>query len=485
MIKFMPTRIIVTNYENDAVSIEKSLSVWDKNRFRYTFSAYEYDEVNKTIIFPGGLNKHKLKDKLPNQDIVNCSKNYLINSRRNSYIKMKVKPKDDLQEKAIKFLCGNNFSSNSEQKMLSINTGAGKTYCAINYIATKRKIPIIFVDLDTLLQQWKKSILKFTDTKEEEIYIFSGLNSIKKIIEMNSSEIKKYKFFISIYKTINMAYQNNLLSELFDKVKFTTKIYDEAHTNYEAIFRIDSHTDCESIYLTATPKRSNPIENKVFQNMFYDVKRFSSNITGIEEKYHNIVLIEIDSKPSANEQENCSGKYGFDCVKYSKYILENKYEFFYQKIIDEILFKVILKDGKKKRKTAILFGLKSMMVKFSEDLLKELNDRGLENYSIGLLSEDTKKTDKELVLNSDIIITTDKSFGKGIDVKDLECVINFVPTSSDPKIKQMIGRLRIIPDKEVFYFDILDIGFEKIRIQLKNKQKSYKDKAKKIMTIKL
>ena len=349
MIKFMPTRIIVTDYENDARSIEKSLSVWDKNYFKYTFSAYEYDEENKTIIFPGGLNKYKLKEKLSNHECINCSNKYLIGSRRNSYIKMKVKPRDELQEKAIKFLCGNSFSSNSAQKMLSLNTGCGKTYCTINYIATKRRIPIVFVDLDTLLQQWKKSILTFTDTKEEEIYIFSGLDSIKNIINMDNSEIKKYKFFISIYKTINMAYQNNLLNDLFDKVGFTTKIYDEAHTNYEAIFRIDSHTDCESIYLTATPKRSNPIENKVFQNMFYDVKRFTSNVVSNEENYHNIVLIEINSKPSINEQENCSGKYGFDCIKYSKYILENKYDFFYQKIINEVLFKIILKNGKKKR----------------------------------------------------------------------------------------------------------------------------------------
>lgn len=484
MIKIMPTRVIVTDYNGEAQSIEKSLSVWDKNRFRYTFSAYEYDEENKTIIFPGGINKYKLFQKLNSHEIVDLSNKFLIGARRNSYIKMNTKPRDELQEKSIKFLCGNSFSNKSSQKMLSIETGGGKSFCAINFIATKRRIPIIFVDLDTLVQQWKKSIIKFTDTKEEEIYIFSGLESVRKIINMDYEELKKIKFFISLYKTISMTYKNNLLDDLFNKVGFTSKIYDEAHTNYETIFKIDSHTDCESIYLTATPKRSNPIENKVFQNMFYDVKRISSNVVE-SDNYHNIVLVKIDSNPSSNDIEVCTNKFGFDCNKYSKYVLENKYEFYYDKVITNILFDIILKNGKKKRKTAILFGLKSMMSKFSEDLLNDLNERGLDNYSIGLLSEDTKKSDKDLVLNSDIIITTDKSFGKGIDVSDLECVINFVPTSSDTKTKQMLGRLRKLPNKEVYYFDILDIGFDKIKIQLKNKQKSYKEKAKKIMTLNL
>lgn len=484
MIEYLPTRIKITDFEeDDAIQIRKYLSVWDKTRFRYRFFAYKYNEEDKEIIFPGGINKYRLEKQLSDHNVVDNSRKFLINCRHNKPIKILYPPKSVIQEKAVKFLLGNSFSSKSSQKMLSLNTGEGKTYCAINYIASKKRIPLIFVDLDTLVQQWKNSILKFTDVKEDEIYVFSGIESVRKILKMDISEVNKFKFFIGIYKTINTAINKNLFLELFDKVRFTTKIFDEAHTNYEAIFNIDSITDCESIYLTATPERSDPIENKVFQNMFYDVKRFSSHSTNeTVENYHNIVIVKLNSNPRIDEQEVCKNKYGFDINKFNKYIMESKYDYFYEKVIQNILLKIILKNGKVKRKTAILVGLKSMIAKFSEDLLNDLNEMKLD-YSIGILTEDTKKENKEEVLNSDIIITTDKSFGKGIDVKNLECLINLVPTSSNPKIKQILGRLRKIEGKEVYFFDVLDIGFESVQVQLINKRKAYREKSKKIITL--
>lgn len=62
-----------------------------------------------------------------------------------------------------------------------------------------------------------------------------------------------------------------------------------------------------------------------------------------------------------------------------------------------------------------------------------------------------------------------------MDVNDLRVLINTVPFSSDTKLTQVIGRLRKIPDREVFFFDVNDIGFDGIKGQLNlKKEKVYK-----------
>ena len=478
MITYLPTKILISDIDEKSLkSIHYSLSVWDKVRFKYKFTAYFYDEENQEVILPGGYNRLKLEEILYDHNHIDRTSINYSHRRRNKVIKLKYDPRDDLQERAIEFL-----KKDYSQKFLCLNTGDGKTYCTIAYLTKKRTIPMIFIDLDILCQQWKNSILKFTDVKEDEIYIISGNKSIDSLMNMSSDKLAKYKFFICFYKTINTIINDNKLEGFFKYLDIGTKVYDEAHTNYEAIFKIDCITNCESVYLTATPHRSDPIEDKVFQNMFHSVKKFFSNSNS--EKYHNVNVINIDSKPSEADRLACTNKYGFNLIAYSNYILEKKYDYFYDKVINTILLGVILKNGKKNRKTAILFSLKSLMNKFAYDLVENLNNKGLD-YKIGLLSEDTKKDDKEEVLSSDIIITTDKSFGKGIDVSNLECVICVVPTSSEVKATQMLGRLREVPDREVYYFDIVDNGFQKIKNQTYKKMKVYREKAKSLHTFNL
>ena len=74
-----------------------------------------------------------------------------------------------------------------------------------------------------------------------------------------------------------------------------------------------------------------------------------------------------------------------------------------------------------------------------------------------------------------------KGLFKGMDVKDLRVLINTVPFSSDAKLTQVVGRLRRIPDKEVIFIDINDIGFDAIKNQLRlKKTKVYTVLGKKI-----
>jgi superfamily II DNA or RNA helicase len=69
-------------------------------------------------------------------------------TKQEKFYEMVNQPRDNLQERAIQFLCevGNH-------KVLSLNTNAGKTYITINAISRMRKNAIILVDTISLGKQ--------------------------------------------------------------------------------------------------------------------------------------------------------------------------------------------------------------------------------------------------------------------------------------------------------------------------------------------
>jgi len=484
IIYLFPTSIKITNYVENK-KIENSLSVWDKVRFKYTFKAFikELDLDNETdcLHIPAGYDFKYIKYNYPNYKIKDFRNMLNINNLPLENVELKYEPKDNIQKNAIKFLMGHGFSKECTQKLLSLNTGAGKTYVAINYIINSKRRPILFVDQIHLKEQWIESILKFTNITEDEIYVISGKDSIEKLLSMTQDERNKIKFYIAIYRTISNYLESlddkfELNDFIRNKLKVSVKLFDEAHIEYMNIFYLDTYIDCESIYITATPKRSNPNENKVFQNMFKEVRRITSEINGEKiDKYHNILLFKLNSHPTNEDQINTMNKYGFSAIDYNYYILNKKYDYF-SGILLKLIFKNILKNGEGLKKIAILVSLNKLVDRLYEDIKNKIIENNW-NYKVSKFNGQTKN--KEEALNADIIVTTDKSFGRAIDVNDLTVLMNLVPFSSPVINEQIIGRLRYIEGKEVYYLDFVDIGFPSSKGQLYYKKKIFNKKAKK------
>ena len=468
MISIENSRIVIDNYRlGECEKLESYLSVWDKVTFSYTFCAYVYDEENKKLIIPGGFNIEKIKEFFPREKIVD---NTTENKYREINFSLKYPTRNSLQNQAINFL----LKEKMKQKFLCLETGGGKTYCSIHYVFRTKKLPITFVDQESIMNQWKERIMFFTDIKEEEIFLISGRDSIDKIMKMKKSDLKKYKWFIAIHRTMNNFYNEDPynITKLFDKLQIGVKLYDEAHVEFKNILYMDCFTNCETIYITATPSRSDPSERKVYNNMFWDVPKFK----GSGEKYHNVIMYTYNSEPSSSEEMSCMSKYGFDIVKWgSKYLTDDDKH--YNIFLDVIKYLLEFVTKNNRHKIAILLPNLKLCEKIHKDIQGHISD-----YSIGQFHSKIK--DKDEQLEKDIIITTDKSFGKAIDVKNLSIVINAVPLSSSTKVLQMLGRLREIPGKEVFYIDLTDEGFTQQRKQAVIRKKVFKDKCKKLYNIK-
>ena len=488
-----PTHIRIEEYTpGSLMSLERELSVWDKVTHSYKFHAFMYDEDSKSLLVPSGINYdllNPLKAFSQFKDSI-----YLESDKRklNRKIKMKYEPRNELQRSAIDFLSKIHADNRlNSQKLLSLGTGEGKTFCAIKHIVDFKHIPIIFVDKENLASQWRDRILEYTDTTEDEIFTISGKQSIDKLMKKTKKDLSKYKFFIAFHKTFQAAISRDpdQIDSIFNKLSISLKIFDEAHLEYENIFRIDMLTNCNSIYLTATPARNSIIEDRVYQSMFYSVDRFSSVEDVVDstdgENYHRVVICKYNTYPSQEfllDFAKASSARGFNSNIYSKYLIEHKFEYLYA-VIYKVVHDVLLGKGLRKRKILVLAKQKKLVDMIRDNLVSDLSELDI---TIGRYYSGLSDTERNETMSADIIVTTDASMGTGTDIKGLEAIVSTIPTSSEILTTQMLGRLRRLNNREVFYFDIMDKGFKECTVQLSSrKRKVYDRKAKLIQVVEI
>lgn len=387
---------------------------------------------------------------------------------------MKHQPRDDLQKQAIKFLMKIKNDQNERQRFLSLETGSGKTYVTINCISQLKKKTIIIVDTLDLAAQWKREFLNHTDLNDEDIIILSGQAIVDEQLKKSTGKI-----YIGIHKTMNnlMSSDINSINNLMNKLGIGIRVFDESHVDFGNICKINAFSNVQyTFYLTATPNRSNFIDNSLYAKVFGSIPYFNGKeISG--EKYHTVILIKMDSKPSLDDKIAVRTRYGFSQAKWAQYILEDGYEFYIETLL-KIFDKLQL--IKRKKKTAIMLPTIDLIQKTKESLEAT---QDFKNITIGTFIGEIPKNKRLEQLEKNIILTNDKIFDKAIDVKDLEVLINFVPIGSLVKTEQIMGRLRNRKNYNSILIDITDIGFDECVKQSKIRKRFYKKKALKIIEL--
>lgn len=481
MIEIRSTSIVIHNYiENQ--KLEKSLSVWDDATFQYVFQAFKKteDENGYTMIVPKGYGISRIKTLFPHMKVIDNSDKVIVADKLD--LKCVASARNATQQNAINFINNSDYYvkyGKTTQNMVALETGGGKTFVAIFFSTIYKKIPMIIVDQNKIIRQWKEEYLKLTNIEDDEIGIISGESSIKKILKDHS----KYKVYIASHKTLAayMKKDSHNVSRLFQELGIGLKIYDEAHVEWKSIIDIDLSTNVgKTVYLTATPSRSNRSENYVYQNVFNSLHIFGlANKYNEEKIYHKIVYVKFNTKPTLDDIALMNTKRGFNCNEYYKYLMKDSNYDTFSNMILKVLNIVLTQN--KDFKIAIIVHTLEFLSKLKETLENEYPNISVGNFS-GLV-KDIQEKDNEL--NKQLILTTDKSFDKAINVMDLSILINTVPLSSKVKTEQMMGRLRYVKGKECMYFDITDVGFPACKNQFKVRSEIFKLKAKKIFEINL
>lgn len=447
-IEVKQTSIVINDYEmGDSPKIEGIFSVYDMLTHSYFFKAIEYNENEKRLILPRGIDLFYI------ENIFNASARIAV-GQHDKYdkindIKIKYLPRDDEQREALKFMTGElQYKNNKGHSQLSVNlnTGKGKTYCSIATACYLKLRSAIITSSISWLEQWRDCILQYTDTKPREIYMMTGTASILRLLK---KDISQYKFILMSHGTIK-SYGNKYgwdkVTELFKYTNIGIKFYDEAHLEFDNICKIDFHTNTyKTFYVTATPSRSDKDENRIYQLYFKNVPAidlFNEN----SDPHTKYIAIRYGSSPTAQEVTECKNVYGLDRNKYTNYVVKKDNFYKMLRIIIDMAMKV---EGK-----VLLFIGTNNAIEIVKNWMV-LNYPELSN-DIGIFTSTVTK-DKEKQLEKKIILSTTKSCGAAVDIKGLKMTVVLAePFKSEIIARQTLGRTR---DKNTMYIEIVDNDF--------------------------
>ena len=469
------TSIMIHNYTlGDCEKLEKYLSVWNPSYFRFDPKGFMYYEDKKILLIPRGVDITYIEKLLnsPSEMI------YVPDDYDRVSIKLRAMPRDDIQKKAISFLIGENdftYSKKYAQVLLNLPTGDGKTYvstAALTFLGMKT---MVITHMDKIKNQWYNTLIKMTDLEDNYICNISGSKDIKKLLSMSNL---KYKVYLINHDTIRSYAKSNgweSVHELFMHLKIGIKIFDEAHLNFENIIKIDLNTNVKkTIYLTATFKRSDYKEDKLFNICFRNVIRYGYEVQ--KEKRRHILYLAVlyNSHPSLDKQAYMNTYHGFNKIRYSEYQMECKE--FYDALNYTISY---FKD--KEGKIMIM----SSKIE-STEVIKKYLDGVFSDKSISTYHSKISESEKEKALGADIISTTPKSAGTGLDLPGLRTVIMTESYSSVVQADQVSGRLREYSDHDkTFYVELVDVGFNKVYSMYKKRLPLFKKKCAKVLSIQL
>ena len=460
--------------------LERNMSVWIDAEFRFEPKGYYIS--NNVLYLPRGYNLLELESIFGTQA-------YIVHEPDEieyfSGIYMTTRPRNRIQNEAIDFLSSDGAFKTAKrysQQALTLDTGDGKTYTTVHSILNYRMNAVIITQQESIREQWKNTFLEKTNALPEDIMIVNGSHDVENVINGR----KRAHFYLVHHQTLKSfatTYGWEMVREFFKATKAGIKVFDEAHKYFENVIRVDMFSNTmKTFYLTANFTRGDEREKILFKKAFSSVIQFGEETKDYEEKRKHIVYVPVlyHSNPTMQDIMNSQNRYGFSVLNFSDYALhldedKSQIKAFYHvfeianRLEGKILITVPRIDD-----TEFVRGL----------IVDKYPDIG--KLIATIHSKNSKEDNESSRLNSDIIVSTIKSCGTGVDIPKLRCVINMEPFSSNIIANQLSGRLReYSSDKDTYFFDIIDIGFSSCDRQYKTKLKYLKKKCKEIKVMKL
>lgn len=472
-IDIMPSSIVIHSYSaGDLPRVEKMYSIWSKTKHRYISQAIMYDFDRKDLYLPGGL------------DLSNVIGSFRPNMIRRigpdgykhiGEVKCKIKPRDDRQWEAMRFMLGLEEYSNNRnatQLCLNLNTGVGKTAIAVLTFAFYGLRTIMITSSAAWLDQWRERLLDYTDLKPDEIYTISGTAGIVKLFN-GMKKTENIKFLLCTHSTLNTYAKKHgwgSIRKLFIDLQIGIKYFDEAHTFWESVFRIDYFSAClKTYYLTATPMKSDVYQDRIYQRSFETVPKISL-FDEEHDPHTKCLIIKFNSHPGPYEKEAInSGNYGFNVLKYVDFFQQTD---IYYKLLHITLYHCLSEMGPEDR--VLIYHATNSAVMHSYRWIKY----HYWNMSIGIYTSLVPKEIKHDQLKCKIILSTTKSAQALLDIPNLKKIIVFAePYNSPPITRQVLGRLR---DDDTELIELADYGFSRLMMWHRTRLKIYQKYAREV-----
>lgn len=447
------THIVINNYVfGDCPRLESFFKIYDPVYHIDRYKGIKYIPEEKKLILPRGLDVPFLESLFMTEAYVDYSYDAFD---KNPDILIKYMPRDERQKQALKFILGlgdYSYTKRKSQLVLALNTGAGKTYVAISALAYTCIKGIIITSSIGWLEQWADKIVEYTDIKRNEIYMIQGVASITRLL--SRKDAGRYKIYLASHNTLKSYGDANgwdKVGELFKYIKVGYKIYDEAHLNFDNMTNIDFSTNTFiTLYLTATPARSDNREDQIYQLSLKNIPKI--DLFDKENDPHTeYIAFKYNSRPNPMQQGSCVNKFGFNKMVYANYVV-TKENFEYMMII--VLDMIRKVNGK-----ALIYVATNNAIEWVYNFI--ISHYPVYINRVGIYTSIIDDEAKAQALSRNIILSTTKSCGAAMDIPGLKITVQLAePIKSEVLSRQSLGRTRA---RDTYYLDIIDDGFPQTR----------------------
>ena len=462
-------------------SLISRTTIWDKtidDHYYPKFTGCIWDSVvnpngEDALRIPKGFNPESIKKAFPNHQWLNSGKGW---DTREIEVNMKEEysPRSNQQRRILSYL-----NRPASTDLIHASTGIGKTYCFLN-VWSKWRVPLFGLFAQKAhLETFYNEIFKFLDIKEDEVFIVdSGTRSMKKGLD----DIDRYKIYLGLYRTIHNQLHNSasttkygmrlktqpLYIDFMSKAGIGAMLCDECHLEYQMVISVALTTNARrTTYLSATPSRTIWHEKKILELVF---PRPKDRLTIMLRPRVEYVPVIWNSNPNYDDVNNCivMGE-KFSPANYSSYLMKHKV---YSHWLNMLLFFMKKRFSDGSTGIAIVIGGKLDLVK---KVIKDM-EKLFPEKSVGNFTSLVKDQEERLkALQSDIVITTEKSFGASVNPLQIDTMLFCAPISSPVWLEQIAGRLRGTDSKPCLFYDLAeDKGFSKLRAQKSARKQTMK-----------
>ncbi len=335
-------------------------------------------------------------------------------------------------------------------KLVSIQTGKGKTVTALNAIS---RIGLRFAVIikPAYTEKWIDDIMKTYDIDKEDILVIAGSASLMTLLMMakeNKVTAKAiiisnttFNNWIRIYEkfkeeTIDMGYACYPY-EFFRTLQIGVRLIDEIHQHYHGCFRTDLYTHVKyTIALSATMVSNDSFITKMHLLAYPLSDRYKD--IGLDRYINSYAIHFRFNKPELiKTTEWGSNNYSHNAVEKSimKHIPTlNRY---LELINYTIEISYLMQERKKKR--LLIFA-------YSIDMIDKIVMYLQNKYRLADIRRYVAEDDYSNLIEADICVSTLGSSGTAVDIPDLTTVILTTTINSLQSNIQSLGRLRKLSD---------------------------------------
>ena len=432
------THYEIVNYDmGDCPLLEKMFSIYDNVYHKLTYYCY-YDKEKKILYLPRGLDNNKLYD-LTGKPIMN----YVGEASRFDKVSfsMKLTPRDDVQKESIRYLLGKNeyaHTAGAPQLILALIGGGGKTYCATAAMNILGYKTMVICHTEDLIKQWIDRFAQYTNIPSGSIVKLSSQKELESYLNPDrdtSRMLKNVTVFITTHSLMHNFITKRGFDDtdkLFSNMGIGLKIIDEFHRNFMNTLLIDYATNVKkTFYLSATPGRTDFLEDQIFQASFSRVYKFKRDSSDFGRESDTICIYDLFSTVASHfDLESMIVAKKFNIHRYTDYEMEKGV------ILDRILFWLHwLFDGNRVTDGTVyvLSSKKESCDIIYNIITKEFPDKKTCVHYTG------SKVDN--VEDFNIVCGTVRMFGTGNDIEKLQAMIVAEPVGSEVNADQLIHRL--------------------------------------------